>query len=710
MDTKQGIVIVNEYTVKTGEGSGSRGGTPGDYVLRYMTRDGATEICTPVTYDNEEYVTNYMVRKEATETLDDEDEIMRTMKHHQGLGGRAFGSGGLSLSDRDLRSSAKKINDAFNDGKTVMKTVISFDEEYLRENGIIDPAFEYHEKGDYRGNIDQMKLRYAISQGMDDFSREYDELEYIAAIQVDTAHVHCHLAMVDLGMGFVMPDGTQKGKLSQRAMTKLRRGIDLALDDEKSVQFMASNVGIDKRNVQTNMKKFTHQQVLLYGAPQKILSVLPEDETLWRAKSNRKEMKVANRICRDYVEQIFLKYDSGISKAMQSIYDYVDARDRREDLSQEEKQALIRNGREDIVIDCMNSVYMTLRQVPPEQRYVHNDFLNLCSQPYINPSFMNDGTDFVYKLSAYSRRLGKHRHEAKRFTNYIKEYEDALNTVGINVSDWATVLYDYFKVEQEYQLKLSSKYTQILFFTPPADDLVDEYLALSDEAETVNNMEDLYKDKSAARMKPENAEEYGRSRYGVYGGRLIVLDRPAYRRRMEKYRSKYETNKSAFDAKLEARNLTVSQNDQGQVIFVRQNAYDFEEVRALDLHDLRSDFSENLEFSGYVEKLYLDMARRRISAYDRAVDYIMKTQPENIDLFDNEDVENMRFVMGLLESGKPVEPVKQPVLELEEKNLIPIDKKMHKKISEAIKYDIDRYIEGYSEEMKELERDDEEFE
>lgn len=48
MSLKQSVVIVSEFTVKTPDGGGSRGASPGEYVLRYMARMGATEDLTPV--------------------------------------------------------------------------------------------------------------------------------------------------------------------------------------------------------------------------------------------------------------------------------------------------------------------------------------------------------------------------------------------------------------------------------------------------------------------------------------------------------------------------------------------------------------------------------------------------------------------------------------------------------------------------------------
>ena len=71
MGLAQGIVIVNEYTINKG-GKGSRGSTPGDYVTNYMSRGTATETLTPVKLtEQEDYITRYMTRKDAVELIDD---------------------------------------------------------------------------------------------------------------------------------------------------------------------------------------------------------------------------------------------------------------------------------------------------------------------------------------------------------------------------------------------------------------------------------------------------------------------------------------------------------------------------------------------------------------------------------------------------------------------------------------------------------------
>ena len=61
MGLKQDIVVVNEFTVKHGA-SGSRGKSPGRYVMQYMLRKAATEPLSPVAYRSlEDFQMRYML-------------------------------------------------------------------------------------------------------------------------------------------------------------------------------------------------------------------------------------------------------------------------------------------------------------------------------------------------------------------------------------------------------------------------------------------------------------------------------------------------------------------------------------------------------------------------------------------------------------------------------------------------------------------------
>ena len=367
MGLKQSVVVVNEFTTKTANGSGTRGGTPGDYVLRYMSRSGATEDLTPIRFDTENFITRYMAREEATDNAISVPELKDEMRAIQGNGGVAFGYGEFSLSHKKLKDSAKDIQANFDKGKTVMKTVLSFDEEYLRQHGIIEEDFHLEEEGDYRGNIDQLKLRMAIMNGMEKMSRHYDDLQYIGVIQVDTKHVHCHLAMVDRGVGNLMPDGSQRGKLTDKEKRDLRRGIDMFLDEKQSVKMMAANVEYDKRNTLCFVKKYTHKAMKERGLSQFLLACLPEDRTKWRADSNSKDMQKANAIVRTYVNELLALPDSGYTEALRKVDTYARSRTSKENLTGKEYRMFFRAGQEQIIKESMNGVYRVLSEIPDEE-------------------------------------------------------------------------------------------------------------------------------------------------------------------------------------------------------------------------------------------------------------------------------------------------------------------------------------------------------
>ena len=219
-----------------------------------------------------------------------------------------------------------------------MKTIISFDEEYLREYGIIPEKFKFHYRGDFKGNIDQMKLRYAIFSGMERASEDYDDLHYVGTIQVDTEHIHCHLAMVDMGVGRITEDGTQRGKISASTKNKIRHGIDMAFTDASEVHFMASSVRLDNSNRMLNYNKFIYRNMKLYGAPQQIMTVLPGDKKLWHTGSGRKDMEQADRLCRTYVETMLLQDGSGFEDSMWTIMQYADIRQIEENLDENQRE------------------------------------------------------------------------------------------------------------------------------------------------------------------------------------------------------------------------------------------------------------------------------------------------------------------------------------------------------------------------------------
>lgn len=637
MGLKQSVVIVNEYTIKTGDKGGTRGGTPGDYVLRYMARVGATEDITPTKLQEfDTNLTKYIARERATNLFDDIPSMKQSMRNAQRYGGVAFGYGDVALSDARLKRVSKDIQRQFDAGKTVMKTVFSFDEEYLREHGLISKDFHCRKRGDFRGHIDQLKLRMAIMNGMEKLSRHYDDLQFVGVIQVDTKHVHCHLAMVDRGRGSLMPDGTQRGKLTEKEKLSIRRGVDMYLDAKQTVKMMSSSVVYDKRNALCYIKKRTHQMMAQQGFSQFLLACLPENRNLWRASTNRKEMRKANSLVRDYVVQLLEQPQSGYRDAMNSVIAYADYRRDREDLSSDEHAQLIRDGQELIVTECMNGVYAVVKQIPESERQVRTPMLEMMSQDYedMASQAVNDPLiEFGFKLRSYASRLDFHRKEYHRFESYHEQYEQA----ETHTKD-AEALDAYFQLEMRYNQMLMVKYQYFLSFLPPDEKMEEEFEALMEQKDRLRNLRMMSEDKAFQRMLPENAEEYGIRVYGQYGGRRVKAQPEVIATRIRNMEQDVFDQEQRFRKKLQDYGM-----DYNGSAVVRRKLYPFEDVKALDLHHITYDFATDVP----VSKPYLDefvkMANERYDAFQKAKLYLEGTgQHTELESLPEQDVMVMK--------------------------------------------------------------------
>ena len=655
MGMKQSVVVVNEFTIRTREG-GTRGGTPDNYVLQYMARNDAVEPIAPITYDNENPMLRYERRADSVEKMisrsetDRSDDLVKDLKSDfralQGRGGVAFGYGHFSLSDHDLKEAADDIKMNFKKGKTVMKTVLSFDEEYLRKHKIIDDNFKLKDEGDYRGCIDQLKLRMAIMSGVEKLSRNYDDLQYIGCIQVDTKHVHCHLAMVDRGEGNLMPDGTQRGKLTDNDKAILRRGIDRFLDDKQTVKRMTANIEQDRRNTTCFVKKCTHKIMQERGFSQFLLACLPDDRNLWRASSNRKEMRKPNSIVRTYVENILAQPDSGYTEAMESVRKYAKNRMTSENLTSQQYAKLCENGQDRIIEQSMNSVYAILKQIPESEFTVDTRMMSAMAMGYedmANNIAENDNMmDFGFRLRSYKNRLDYHTKEHRKYHEAVKEYENS------DTDESSRPLYEYLKVEEEYNDMVRTKYQYFLDFVPPEDIYREEFDTLISYSERLENLDRMRNDATIRRMKPEGAEEYGRSVYDETGGYYIVSKPEVFDSKVSDIRRSYESMRADFAVKIRDYGFQLGDDNK----LSRRKAYDFDDVKALDMHHLMYDFPDDINISVVNVNRFTDMADRRYNAFQRAKKYLEDTgQGEFVSNFPESDIELQHSLAEQMRTG-----------------------------------------------------------
>ena len=383
MSLKQSIVVKSEYTIQNKTtGKGSRGSSIDNFIYDYMARKGCSDVIYPLPdnsqevvssgqtdnkYDSDEeldaYVNRYMARESAVEKIrkdTDDEEIFYNVDNADGV---AFSNDSISLSDAELKTLADDIQKAFLKGKTVKKTVLSFDEDYLKSRGIVDKDLVIEERGDYKSAYDQAKLRNAITHGMNRLVGKSKTTKWVAVIQNDTKHLHCHLCIVDTGKGIIMEDGTQKGKISQKDLSLLRRGVDAYLDEKQTVAALTADIQADTMQIKSlvvnALLKNDNEKLDEFKSKvflESLMCLLPKNRSKWSANSNSKEMKKANLLVGDAVDKVLQSSDK--YKVLLSKLDaYGEYRREAEDLDDDMVVSLKKSGIAKIKTKCINSVY-----------------------------------------------------------------------------------------------------------------------------------------------------------------------------------------------------------------------------------------------------------------------------------------------------------------------------------------------------------------
>jgi len=383
MSLKQSIVVKSEYTIQNKTtGKGSRGSSIDNFIYDYMARKGCSDVIYPLPDDSQEivssgqtdnkydsdeeldaYVNRYMARESAVEKIRKDatdEEMFYSVDNADGV---AFSNDSISLSDVELKALADDIQKVFLKGKTVKKTVLSFDEDYLKSRGIVDKDLVVEERGAYKSAYDQAKLRNAITHGMKRLVGKSKTTKWVAVIQNDTKHLHCHLCIVDTGKGIIMEDGTQKGKISQKDLSLLRRGVDAYLDEKQTVAALTADIQADTMQIKSlvvnALLKNDNEKLDEFKSKvflESLMCLLPKNRSKWSANSNSKEMKKANLLVGDAVDKVLQSSDK--YKVLLSKLDaYGEYRREAEDLDDDMVVSLKKSGIAKIKTKCINSVY-----------------------------------------------------------------------------------------------------------------------------------------------------------------------------------------------------------------------------------------------------------------------------------------------------------------------------------------------------------------
>jgi hypothetical protein len=127
--------------------------------------------------------------------------------------------------------------------------------------------------------------------------------------------------------------------------------------------------------------------------------------------------------------------------------------------------------------------------------------------------------------------------------------------------------------------------------------------------------------------KPEIIERLGKEKYGLAGASWLILNPGAYDQQMQKEDMLYEKNLRNFKETLAECGLLY---DAEKDVISKGLQYDFDEVKAYDLHHMTYDFTYDFKIASINVDNFVKMANKRYDAYEKALAYLKKTNQENV--------------------------------------------------------------------------------
>lgn len=194
------IVVMSQFNI-----NGSRGKDAGKFISDYISRDSAVDP---------------------------------SMSWQVGSGaatgdGVAFTLDSSGISRQAVLDTAEHVQNLHLTGKrAIQQMVISFAPDYLERENLIDQDTVITGKGDYRGHYDDVRLRFAVRNGLQSLVdlEGYSDGKAIACIQWDTRHLHVHAVVYEDGPITRWHYGQEKGMLKESSLNQLAFDIDRSLN------------------------------------------------------------------------------------------------------------------------------------------------------------------------------------------------------------------------------------------------------------------------------------------------------------------------------------------------------------------------------------------------------------------------------------------------------------------------------------------------
>lgn len=153
--------------------------------------------------------------------------------------GVAFTLNRTAISKQETLALADHVEELFQQGdRAIQQMVFSFDPQYLADQGLVPSDLSVLEKGGYKYNYDDIRLRHCVQAGVSALleNEGYYDGEMVAAIQSDTYHLHVHAVVYEDGSKYTRKHGKEeRGVLKESSLNRLTHAMDRYLESTRDL-------------------------------------------------------------------------------------------------------------------------------------------------------------------------------------------------------------------------------------------------------------------------------------------------------------------------------------------------------------------------------------------------------------------------------------------------------------------------------------------
>lgn len=219
---------------------------------------------------------NYMDRAETHNKTNEFEKYQDYMSNEEKSTG-LFTLNQDSLTEKEKVYFKDKFREAQESGSILWQDVISFDNDWLKESGVLDDQ-----------TIDNKQIQEATRSAVQDMLKKegmMDSAIWTGAIHYNTDNIHVHVAIVQT------KDFKERGKRKQGSIDSMKskvanKIVDRSRHNEKLNEFIRERVIETKRDDPLNSLKNRVMNKELVKQFKKIHQQLPEDKRLWKYKMN----------------------------------------------------------------------------------------------------------------------------------------------------------------------------------------------------------------------------------------------------------------------------------------------------------------------------------------------------------------------------------------------------------------------------------------